>query len=121
MSPAGKRPGGNACNLETMRQGLLVEATAEVPGGVAEGKKVLVPEVLHQQEPPLRIVAEDFGNRHADPPEKTGDRGIEVVLLAQSPVTHENEGIATGNGDAEVVAVRSAPPDGDEGHIANRG
>ncbi len=70
------QPGNNG-------QGLLVESAAEVPGGIAAGEEVLIPEVLHQQEPPLRIVAEDIGNRHADSPEKTGDRGVICVLLAR--------------------------------------
>ena len=96
-------------------QGLRVEVAAELPGGVAEGEEVLIPEVLHDEEPALRIVADDRGNGHTDLPEEAGNPRVVVVLLAQAAVAHEDEGIAAGNGAAEVVAVRSAPPHGSEG------
>ena len=79
-------------------EGLRVEAAAELPGGVSEGEEVHVPEVLHEEQPPLRIMADDRGNGDADLPEETGNPRIIVVLLAQAAVAHQDDGIAAGGG-----------------------
>ena len=94
---------GDALRRECMQQGgepqgLFVEVAAELPGGVAEGEEVHIPEVLHDEEPALRIMADDRGNGDTDLPEEAGNPRVVVVLLTQAAVAHEDEGIAAGSG-----------------------